>query len=134
MNIFDTSYDVAAGDVFDLWLFRIHLSDFGDPTIVEPIDDNIYIAKIGAFNIEKASGCCYFRTPNRVLEKSMSIEDCKEYFQFLPRPGELWNVWSTGNGTLHIQEHPLWLDGKVGNEYPVIEHKSELKWYDPKSD
>lgn len=132
MKTYMSGCNAAAGDVFDKWLSRAHLSDMGSRDNYDK--DYIVLVEAKESGCDKRSGCCGFYYDNEESWEDITIDECKHDFQFLPRPGELWNVWSTGDGILHIQEYPLWLDGKVGNDYPVIEHKSEKKWYDPVSD
>jgi len=122
--------NVDNGDVFDVWVDRRHFSDMSPLHGIR--DDYIRICSVVGVSIEKVSGCCMF-TFSGACRDTISRATCKHLFEFLPRPGELWNVWSNGDGVMHVTEHPLWLDGKVGKRYPKTEHKSEKKWYDPKS-
>ncbi len=114
------------GDVFDVWVSRDHLSSYGSGSIPDYMD----VFDATKTGIIKVSGCCYFKQTNQKGDrKRLPPFQCKALFDFLPRPGELWNFWSTGDGTLYYTEHRLWLDGKVGKDYKKVEHKSEKKWY-----
>lgn len=112
---------------FDVWVARNHL-----------MCNRIYVYDVSTAEMEQVNGCCFFngRNPQGIILEGEEISKTLslERYGFLPRPGELWNVW-TEKGVLWIQRYPMLLRRmRTKNRYSKkpyrkVEIKTEKKYY-----
>ncbi len=107
---------------FDVWVTRDHLSHPNYGVGADTIE--VCDALTGKITCHK--GCCTFYQGCDDV-KVITTRTCLRRYNFLPRPGRCWNVWSV-KGVLHHQEYPLTLDG-TNKVYRKVEHESEKKYY-----
>ena len=114
---------------FDVWVTRDHYSNFD---MLRRVSDHIKMSITNGMTVECHRGCCYFVFRGGKNVKNLSITECKEQFDFLPRPAECWNVWSV-NGVLHWQEWPLTVDDTgelyVKKGHAKTGHPGEKEYY-----
>ncbi len=110
---------------FDVWVTRNHFSDMGMPDT--ECDDKICVSDATSTTIIRNDGCCFF-VHMHVVPEDISRVQCRNRYEFLPRPGECWNVWNTASGIIYCQEYPVleWYDGTL---YKKVSHRSEQKHY-----
>ncbi|KKM86136.1 hypothetical protein LCGC14_1282090, partial [marine sediment metagenome] len=99
--------------MYDLWVTRDYMSNM---TNSAKDADNIIISDVSKTEPELRPGCCLFY--HLLIRKStghhghtISKAECKRRFDFLPRPGECWNVWDTGDDNIYFRNHPLYIKG-----------------------
>ncbi len=110
---------------FDVWVTRDHQSDI---SCYDETNDQIEVSNAYKTEVYCIEGCCLFVCKSGDgYGKKICSTTCLKRYNFLPRPGRCWNVWSV-NGVLHHQEYPLTL-GETNRVYRKIEHESEKKYY-----